>query len=177
MSTFAERIIGAAKLNPRMYEEIESDPSSIKQAIAVILLSSVAGGVGVLVPGVGIEGVFWGIVTTLLSWALWAAIVYGVGGKLMAKPQTSSSISEVMRVIGFASAPGLIRVFGLYAPLRTPVFFIAAIWMLIAMVIAVREALDYESTARAVAVVLVGWVCQVALALFLLWINGLVVVV
>ncbi|MBI3306279.1 MAG: hypothetical protein HYZ84_00530 [Candidatus Omnitrophica bacterium] len=176
MTTFAQRIVGAAKLDPQIYEEVEHDPSALKQAAVVVILSSVAGGVGLLVPGIGIEGLFWGIVSTLLGWVIWAAIIYGVGGKLMAKPQTSSSVSEVMRVIGFASTPGLIRIFGLFPPLRVPIFFIAMVWMLVAMVLAVRQALDYESMGRAVAVVLVGWACQIALILFLLWANGLVLI-
>jgi hypothetical protein len=41
--------------------------------------------------------------------------------------------------------------------------FIIGIWMLVAMVIAVRQALDYKSTLRAVGVCLIGWIVQIAI--------------
>jgi hypothetical protein len=47
-----------------------------------------------------------------------------------------------LRTIGFSSSPGLIRVLGLIPDLAGIVFFTASIWMLTAMVIAVRQALD-----------------------------------
>jgi hypothetical protein len=49
--------------------------------------------------------------------------------------------------------------------LTIPSFAIAAVWMLVAMIIAVRQALDYTSTARAVAVCGVGWVLAITFAI------------
>jgi len=51
-------------------------------------------------------------------------------------------------------------VLGIFPGLTGIVFLIAAIWMLIAMVIAVRQALDYQSTWRAVGVCAIGWIIQ-----------------
>jgi succinate dehydrogenase/fumarate reductase cytochrome b subunit len=65
-----------------------------------------------------------------------------------------------LKTTGFSSSPGLIRVLGVIPGLAAIVFFIASIWMLVTMVIAVRQALDYESTLRAVGVCLIGWIIQ-----------------
>jgi hypothetical protein len=51
-------------------------------------------------------------------------------------------------------------------------FLVAAVWMLIATVVATRQALDYTSTARAVGVCLPGWCAHVCLVLFLLLLVG-----
>ena len=47
------------------------------------------------------------------------------------------------------------------------VFMVAGIWMLIAMVIVVRQALDYKSTPRAIGVCIIGWIFQAILLVFL----------
>jgi hypothetical protein len=52
------------------------------------------------------------------------------------------------------------------------VFLVASIWMLIAMVIAVRQALDYKSTFRAGGVCAIGWVIQSLILYLLFWILG-----
>jgi len=66
----------------------------------------------------------------------------------------------MLRTIGFSSSPGVIRVLGIIPGLNTLVQIIAQVWMLVAMVIAVRQALDYTSTLRAVGVCLIGWIIQ-----------------
>ena len=70
----------------------------------------------------------------------------------MPEPQTRADVGELLRTIGFASAPGMLRVFGIVPGATIPAFAITAVWMLAAMIVAVRQALDYQSTSRAVAV-------------------------
>ncbi|MDZ7683902.1 MAG: hypothetical protein U5O39_01615 [Gammaproteobacteria bacterium] len=70
-------------------------------------------------------------------------------------------MGQLLRTLGFAQSPGIIRVFAFIPGIGPLLYLVAAIWMLVAMVIAVRQALDYESTGRAVAVVLLGFVAYV----------------
>jgi hypothetical protein len=114
------------------------------------------------------SGFVFGIVGALVGWALWAYLTYIIGTKLLPQPQTQADYGQLLRTIGFSSAPGLVRVLGIIPGLAGIVFFIAGVWMLAAMVVAVREALDYSSTLRAVGVCLIGWVVQ-ALVLFLVF--------
>ena len=79
----------------------------------------------------------------LMSWTAWALLTFAIGTKLMPDPQTRSNVGELLRTIGFASAPGILRVFGVVPGATIPAFAITAIWMLCAMVVAVRQALDY----------------------------------
>ena len=165
MSSFKDRIIRAAKLDALLYEEVEADRSSMNQAMAVVILSSLAGSLNI--GRLGFSGIFIGVVITLTGWIVWAYITYLVGTKLLPESQTESSFAELLRTIGFSSSPGLIRVIGIVPFISGPVFFITSIWMLVAMVIAVRQALDYKSTFRAVGVCLIGWIIQaLIIALF-----------
>ena len=159
MTSFFNRIVFSARLNPGIYEEVEADQSAMGQSLVVIILSSVAAGIGSL-HQVGTAGLFMGTLSALIGWLLWAAITYFVGTRLLAVPETRTSYAEMLRTIGFASSPGIIRVFGFVPGMMNILFFVAGIWMLLAMVIAVRQALDFQSTWRAVGVCLIGWIIQ-----------------
>jgi hypothetical protein len=160
MSNFIERMIRAAKLDVNLYEEVEADKGAFSQAMGVVVLSGVAAGVG-SIGSAGIAGIFTGTIAALIGWFVWAYITYIVGTKLLPQPQTKSDYGELLRTIGFSSSPGLLRVFGFIPFLSGIVFIAASIWMLIAMVIAVRQALDYTSTLRAVGVCIIGWIIQI----------------
>jgi hypothetical protein len=159
MSTFKDRIIRAAKLDVHLYEEVEADKGAMGQAMGVVVLSSVAAGIGSIARG-GLGGILIGTIIALIGWYVWAYLTYFIGTKLLPEPQTKADPGELLRTIGFSSSPGLIRVLGLIPGLAGIVFSVASIWMLVAMVIAVRQALDYRSTLRAVGVCAIGWIIQ-----------------
>ncbi|MCD6570722.1 MAG: YIP1 family protein [Deltaproteobacteria bacterium] len=160
MSDFKDRIIRAAKLDVNLYEEVEADKGALGQATWVVILSSIAAGIGSIGIG-GPTGILMAIVTALIGWYVWAFLTYFIGTKLLPEPQTKADYGELLRTIGFSSSPGLIRILGIIPGLRALVFMVASIWMLVAMVIAVRQALDYTSTLRAVGVCLIGWIVQI----------------
>lgn len=160
MSNFTDRIIRAAKLDANLYEEVEADKGALSQAMGVVVLSGVAAGIG-SIGTAGFAGIFTGTITALIGWFIWAYITYIVGTKLLPQPQTRADYGEMLRTIGFASSPGLLRVFAFIPVLSAIIFVVTSIWMLVAMVIAVRQALDYTSTLRAVGVCIVGWIIQI----------------
>ena len=162
MNTLLNRMLRAARLDTKLYEEVEADHGALKQAMAVVVLSSISAGVGSLSQGVS-GAFFYGILAALIGWFAWALLTYIIGTKILPAPQTKADYGELLRTIGFSSSPGVIRILGIVPGLASIVFMIAGIWMLIAMVIAVRQALDYESTLRAVGVCVIGWVIQIAL--------------
>jgi hypothetical protein len=159
MSTFSNRIFRAAKLDISLYEEVEADQHALGQALGVVLISSLAAGIG-LTRQIGTWGILTGMVSALAGWIVWAYLTYWIGAKIIPEPQTECSPREMLRVIGFASSPGLIRIFGIIPGVAGVIFFAASLWSLVAMVIAVRQALDYQSTWRAIGVCLVGWAIQ-----------------
>jgi hypothetical protein len=155
-------MIRAALLDVNLYEEVEADKGAMGQAIAVVVISSVCAGIG-SISKIGISGVLTGTIAALIGWFIWAWLTYFIGTKILPEPQTKADLGELLRTIGFSSSPGIIRILGIVSFLRDLAFLVAAIWMLIAMVIAVRQALDYERTPRAVGVCLIGWIIQAVL--------------
>jgi hypothetical protein len=166
-NTFLQRLIGAAALDVAIYEEVEADTGATGQALLVVLASSLAAGIGLNGLGAVGPGVFLVSVIALVAWAAWALLTYEIGGRLMPEPQTVVDVGQLLRTIGFASTPGLLRVFGIIPGAAIPAFVVSAIWMLLAMIVAVRQALDYTSTRRAVAVCGLGWTLAITLALVL----------
>ncbi|MEA3487318.1 MAG: YIP1 family protein, partial [Thermodesulfobacteriota bacterium] len=156
MNSFQDRIIRAAKLDVNLYEEVEADKGAMRQAMAVVVLSSLAAGIGAIGTG-GLGGIVVGTIGALAGWYIWAYLTYFIGTKLLPEPQTQSDPGELLRTIGFSSSPGLIRILGIIPGLGGVIFLVASLWMLVAMVIAVRQALDYTSTLRAVGVCIIGW--------------------
>ena len=160
MATFAERMVRAAKLDVTVYEEVENDTTATGQALGVVVLSSVAAGIG---SGAGVRGLIFGTVASLLGWVFWAWITYLIGTRWLREPGTSADWSQLARTIGFAQAPGLVRIVGIIPFLSGLVFLVAAVWTLVAVVVAVRQALDFTSTPRAIAVCFLGWLVQLVL--------------
>ena len=167
MASMVDRMIRAAKLDAQLYEEVEADKGTLGQAMGVVVLASIAAGVGGGALG-GFSGFFIGTVGALISWFIWAALTYFIGTKILPEPTTRADIGELLRTTGFSSSPGLIRVFGLVPGFTNIVFLVSGVWMLTAMIIAVRQALDYQSTLRAVGVCTIGWIVQVVVLLLLM---------
>ena len=172
MASFTERMIGAAKLDVHVYEEVETDTGATSQAMGVVLLASLAGGIGSVGLGTGgLGSVFFGTAWALIGWVSWAFVTYIIGTRLLPEPQTRADVGELMRTLGFAQSPGLLRIFGSLPGVGPLVLLLIQIWLFVAMVVAIRQALDYHSTFRAVGVCFVGLVAMVfsSVVVFLLF--------
>ena len=168
--TIFNRMFRASKLDVELYEEVEADKSLLTEAMVVVILSSLASGIGSWSMGFG--ELFTTTIGELISWYVWAFIVYLIGTKLLPEPQTVADHGELLRTIGYSSAPGVIRILKLILPFDRAIDFLAISWMLAAMIIAVRQALDYESTMRSVAVCILGLLVKIIALTFILLALG-----
>jgi hypothetical protein len=171
MTIFLDRMLRAAKLDVHLYEEVEADTTAIRQAMGVVVLSSIAAGIG-SIGSMGLGGILFGTLAALGGWYIWAFLTYFIGTRWLPEPQTEADLGQLLRTTGFSSSPGLIRVLGIIPGLGSLVFFVASVWMLVTMVIAVRQALDYESTWRAVGVCAIGWLIQTLILALLFTLVG-----
>jgi mono/diheme cytochrome c family protein len=161
VTRFLLRLVGAAALDPRTYEEVEQDRAATPGSIAVVLLASGAAGIGAsglrAAPGDVLGAFLVTAAAALVAWGCWALLTYEIGTRLLPETQTRADVGELLRTIGFSAAPALALVFGALPGLTGPVFAVTSVWMLVAMVVAVRQALDYHSLLRAIAVCSIGW--------------------
>ena len=151
------RMLGAARLNVDVYEEVEADRPATFQAFLVVVLVALATGVGSLSAGGG-GGLISGVIFGLASWGIWAFITYLIGTTIFRTPETEADWGQLLRTTGFAQSPGILRIFAFIPVIGPGIFFAMSIWQLVAMVVAVRQALDYSSTFRAIGVVIVGFI-------------------
>lgn len=151
------RIVGALRLDPPAYEEVESDGRATLQALIMVVVVSAAVGVGFPAPQPGLLPLVAQTAASLVTWVVWSALVYLLGVHVFPVAATRSSLGELLRTTGFSTAPGLLMAFGRLPRVGGIIFAVAAVWMLIAMLVAVRQALDYSSLWRAIAVCGAAW--------------------
>ena len=147
MGTLISRMLRAAKLESHLYEEVEHDPNATGQAALVVVIVSI----------------LLGIVGALIGWAVLALLIYLIGAKLLPEAQTRANWGQLARCLGFAYSPGVLLVFAVIPLLGVLVAVVVFVWLLIAWVVAIRQALDYTSTLRAVGVGVLGWLAYVAI--------------
>ena len=165
-----DRMIRAAKLDVSLYEEVEVDPAATNQALLVVVVASVCSGIGSgvrsLLAGLGpvkfTIGLVGGVVFALVGWLIWSFITYFNGTRLFKGPETKATYGELLRCIGFSDSLGVLAILGFIPLLGGLISFVVGIWTLIAMVIAVRQALDF-TTGRAILTCVVGWLVMVAI--------------
>jgi hypothetical protein len=172
--TFGDRIVGAMKLDPHAFEDVERDPTAIGQSVGVIALAAVAAGIGSIYAG-GLTGIVSRTITAVIGFLIWSLIVWLVGTKVLPEPATKADFPETFRVLGFAAAPGLASVLTIIGivPLIGWLFallirLVIWLWQIAAMVIAVRQVLDYSTTGKAIVVVLIGFVINLMITLLIM---------
>jgi hypothetical protein len=166
------RILRALTFDPELYEEVEHDKSAMWQAILILLLSSIATGLGTYKIG-GVWGLVVATVLSFVGWLVMAFLIYLIGTKLFPESQTRTTVGELVRVLGFASAPGIFRVFAVIPYLSALVLLIIWVWIFVAMVVATRQALDFKNTWNAIWVCVVGLIAYGLVYVLLLFAYGL----
>ena len=166
ISVFFNRVFRSIKIDPDVYDEVQKDKNATLSAAFVVVISSLAAGIAA--KQLGASSFIFAPLLSLLSWFVWAYIVYFVGVKLFPDPKTKTSHAALLRAIGFSSAPGIIRVFGFTPELMTVTFIGSALWMLACMVVAVRQTLNFKSLWKALGVVIMSWFVQAFLLISVL---------
>lgn len=159
--TIIDRMIGAARLDVPTYEEVEHDESLTAQAALVVVIAAVARAIG------GLDGggthILSGLMTALSMWLVWAGITYLIGDKLLGGTATWG---ELLRTLGFAQAPGVLAVIGVFGPLSGVTEIVVSIWLLVAGIVAIRQALDF-GTGKAVLTAVLGWLAAILVAVLI----------
>jgi hypothetical protein len=173
--SLGNRMVRAAKLDSNLYEEVEADEEANGQAFTVVLIASIASGLGVGIAAIisGDSGIWflWGLLigigTGIVGWLIWSLFAYLIGTTIFKGPVTEADYGQLIRTIGFSNTPRLLSFFSFIPFLGGFIAFVALVWALIAGVIAVRQALDF-TTWRAIGTCIVGWLIY-ALIVFLVF--------
>lgn len=164
--SLTQRMMGAAMLNVATYEEVEADRTATSQAAIVVAIVAVATAIGAIGEGTG--GIIAGLIGALVGWLVWSAITYFVGTKLFGG---TADLGEMLRTIGFAQTPGVLNVLGIIPILGGLVRFVVFLWVLVAVVVAIRQALDF-STGKAVGTAIVGAIAYWLIMMLVMLVFG-----
>lgn len=171
MASFQDRVIGAMKLQASTFEEVENDATATSQAALVVLAASLSSGIG-FVGLFGFGGMIRQTIVSLLGWAVGAAVIWLIGTRLMPGKNTQADWGQLLRVLGFAQSPGIFSIIVIIPILGWIASLGIMVWCLVAAVIGVRQALDYDDTLKAVIVCVLAAVAY-WLAMMLLVLIGL----
>ena len=163
---YFERLKKAIFLDVAFYEEVEKDKKFNDQALMTVAFVSVVQ--GLMIAGFAPIALVQGILGSLVRFLFWAFFIAFVGTRILPEPETESNTGELIRTLGFAYAPGLLVVLKIVPIISAFVDPVVTILQLAAMTIAVRQALDFNSTVRAVGVCIVAFILMIlALTLFI----------
>lgn len=159
MSGLWRRMRMAALLDADIYEEVEADHSSIRQAVLIVtvacLVSAAARYLMGVQAGVASDRLGLQVVLSLLEpvaiWVGGSAFAFMVGASFFRGPDTETDFKEVLRTTGFAFTPALLHIFAVVPPaaLGLSIDLLARAWTFACVVVAIRQALDF-TTLRAV---------------------------
>ena len=178
-----DRMIRAARLDASLYIEVESDATATRQAFLIVLIYSECTGIGfglIDLPNIDVRNfflnLFVGLLSALVFWLIWSLITYFIGTTLFKGPKAPwraiATYGEFLRSIGFSATPGILMIFAFVPSVGWLISLVALAWMFIAMVVAVRQSLDF-TTWRAIGTCLVGGVIYLFFSILLVWIFGL----
>jgi len=145
------RMLGAAKLDVQTYEEVEADLTATPQAATVVVMAAVASAIAA--SGTGLGAIIFAPIWQIIGWLIWAGVTYFIGSTLF---KGTATWGELLRTLGFAQTPSLLLIFAFIPLVGGLLRFVVGIWVLVAGVIAIRQALDF-STGKAILTAIIGW--------------------
>ena len=170
------RMLGAARLDAATYEDVESDGKAIIQALIIVVVVTIASVVGEMLGGGDdfdvVNALVIGIIRGVVSWAIWALITWIVGATILKTEATEADWGQLARCTGFAQTPGILNVFSFVPAVGGLISLAAFVWTFVAMLVAVRQSLDYTSTWRAFFVILIAFIPVGILNVIVYWLTG-----
>ncbi len=167
------RMLGAARLDVATYEEVESDNKATIQALIVVVVVTIASVVGQMLAGGDnfdvVNALLIGVIRGVVSWAIWALFTWIIGATIL---KTEADWGQLARCTGFAQTPGLLNVLSFVPAVGGLITFVAFLWTFMAMVVGVRQSLDYTSTFRAFIVILIAFIPVAIINLVIYAVTG-----
>lgn len=191
---FGRRLLGALRLDGATYRELSRDHAALPQAVAVILLSSLASAIVFLIdgnsPGLSVD-VDWGSYPVtresnlvaalaggvldggwgLLIWAAQTAIVWLIWNRLNRGRQPARTWSSIAVPLGFANVPLILfALLELVPVVGEALGVVGLLWTLAASIVALRVSLD-TGWGRAILYLVVSVVALLPFSIALSWLT------
>ena len=144
------------KLDKTLYSDNRNfGEASIYFAGLIMILDGMAGAVAantVIKTAVAMSGL-----TAILTWFVWAILIFVIGVKLFPDKQTKVSFKKVLTAVGFAHAPGILRFFAITPDLMIPIIFITQFWIFASLIISTKQILNLRSNFKSFGIVFLSF--------------------
>ena len=156
LGEFLNIIFKSIKLDKTLYSDNKNfGEASIYFAGLIMILDGMAGAVAantVIKTAVAMSGL-----TAILSWFVWAILIFVIGVKLFPEKNTKVSFKKVLTAVGFAHAPGLLRFFAVTPNLMIPIIFLTQFWIFAALIISTKQILNLKSNIKSFGIVFLSF--------------------
>jgi len=165
MKLLFTRMIRAAKLDQTFYDEIINDPASQGHSVWVVALLAMATGYGMFSRAGG-TAVNVGLAVTFFSWYVWAFTIYFTSNHLFGATPSRMDRKTVLRVMAFASAPGILRIFGVIPNMSVLVFLGTSAWTILAGAIGIKKVYQLTHMGKALILCAATWLVVLFVQIF-----------
>jgi hypothetical protein len=170
-------MIRAAKFDKDFYEEVEHDPSYNRDALVVVILAALSGGIGSFFGGLlggnglfgSLGGLIFGILASLVSYFVWVFVAHFVGTRFF---KGQGDFGEVQRAFGFSYAPHVLDILRFIPCVGWIIPLVTWLWSIVTAFIAIRQSLDQDDT-NALLTMVVAFIVVLVVTIVLGMIAGL----
>jgi|TARA_B100000767_G_scaffold231968_1_gene223637 hypothetical protein len=153
---FLNIIFKSIKLDKTLYTDNKNfGEAAIYFAGLIMILDGIAGAVAantIVKTAIAMSGL-----TAILTWLVWAILVFVIGVKLFPDKQTKVPFKKVLTAVGFAHAPGLIRFFAVTPELMVPIIFLTQFWIFAGLIISTKQILNLKSNLKSFGIVFLSF--------------------
>lgn len=161
---FLNIVFKSIKLDRSLYKDNKNfGEAAIYFAGLIMILDGVAGAVAantVVKTAIGVSGL-----TAIITWFVWAILIYVIGVKLFPDKDTKIPFKKVLTAVGFAHAPGLIRFFAVTPELMIPIIFLTQFWIFAGLIISTKQILNLKSNMKSFGIVFLSFLIIVFLSI------------
>ena len=161
---FLNIIFKSIKLDRSLYPDSKNfGEAAIYFAGLIMILDGIAGAVAannIIKTAVAMSGL-----TAIITWFIWAILIFVIGVKLFPDKQTKTPFKKVLTAVGFAHAPGLLRFFAVTPDLMIPIILLTQFWIFAALIISTKQILSLKSNLKSFGVVFLSFLIIVFLSI------------
>tara|TARA_B100001057_G_scaffold488844_1_gene573961 strand:- start:543 stop:1085 length:543 start_codon:yes stop_codon:yes gene_type:complete len=156
LGEFLNIVFKSIKLDRTLYSDSKNfGEASIYFAGLIMILDGIAGAVAantVIKTAIAMSGL-----TAILTWFIWAILIFVIGVKLFPEKQNKIPFKKVLTAVGFAHAPGLLRFFAITPELMVPIIFLTQFWIFAALIISTKQILNLKSNLKSFGIVFLSF--------------------
>jgi hypothetical protein len=147
---FLNIVFKSIKLDKSLYSDNKNfGEASIYFAGMIMILDGIAGAVAantVIKTAVAMSGL-----TAILTWFIWAILIFVIGVKIFPDKQTKVSFKKVLTGVGF------VRFFAITPELMIPIIFLTQFWIFASLIISTREILNLKSNFKSFGIIFLAF--------------------